>query len=224
MHRPLPTAAEMAALIDHAVLKPEATADDVRAACDMAARLKLGCLCVRPRDVPLAARRLDGTGVVVGSVAGFPHGSCAPAAKAADAAFAIEHGALEIDMVAAVGALRDGDVAAVRDDIAAVVRASQGRLVKVILECCYLTRPQMAAGCQATVAAGAAFVKTSTGFGPYGARAEDVEFLRRQVGPGFGVKAAGGIRSLADALAMLHAGADRLGTSAGEAILAEMGA
>lgn len=214
-----PSRSELAAMIDHAVLKPDATDDDVGAACDQAARLQLGCLCVRPIDVALAARQLAGTGVVVGSVAGFPHGTQSTAAKVADTTAAIEAGAEEIDMVCRIAALVEGDTRAAIDDIAAVVAAAAGRVVKVILECCYLRDEQIVAGCKAARSAGAQFVKTSTGFGTDGARVEHVRLMRRTVGEDFGVKAAGGIRTLDDALAMIAAGADRLGTSSGQAIL-----
>ncbi len=219
-----PTPAELAARIDHAVLKPNAPAAAVREACHLAAELRLGCLCVRPTDVARAAGWLDGTGVSLGSVAGFPHGSAAPTAKAADAAWAVRHGATEIDMVCQIAALIDGQFDAVVEDIAAVVDAAGGQRVKVILECCYLTDEQIVVGCRAARQAGAHFVKTSTGFGDHGATAAHVRLLRQTVGPDFGVKAAGGIRSLDDALTMLSAGADRLGTSAARAILEELSA
>jgi len=209
----------LAGMIDHAVLRPDATADDVRSACRMAGRLGVACLIVRPCDV-WAARQLLGAGdVAVGSVVSFPHGAADSGVKAAEAAAAVRHGADELDMVINIGRLKDGRLDRVRDDIAAVVEAAEGRTVKVILECCYLSRDEMAAGCHAAQAAGADFVKTSTGFGTSGARAEDVRFLRSQVGRTLGVKAAGGIRTLADALAMIEAGADRIGTSSTEAIL-----
>jgi deoxyribose-phosphate aldolase len=219
-----PRPAELAARIDHAVLKPHAPAEAVREACSLAAQLQLGCLCLRPTDVARAAGWLEGTGVTLGSVAGFPHGSAAPTSKAADAAWAVGHGASEIDMVCHIAGLIDGQFDAVVADIAAVVAAASGATVKVILECCYLTDAQIVAGCRAARQAGAHFVKTSTGFGEHGATVEHVRLLRQTVGPEFGVKAAGGIRSLDDALAMLSAGADRLGTSSARAILAELSA
>jgi deoxyribose-phosphate aldolase len=212
---------ELAALIDHAVLKPDATAADLAATCDLCARLGVGNLCVRPGDVVVARRKLDGSGVSVGTVIGFPHGIQVGAVKAAEARHAVDDGAEELDMVIPIGRLIDGDVDFVRDDIAGVVAAGGGRTVKVILECCYLTDEQIDAGCAAAIAAGADFVKTSTGFGTAGATVEAVARLRAAVGEKLGVKAAGGIRTLADALAMIEAGATRIGTSRSEAILAE---
>ena len=212
----------LAQRIDHAVLRPEATSDDLRAGCEMCARCGVFSICVRPCDVAEARRWLAGSNVAVGTVVGFPHGIQTSVAKACEAARAIQDSADELDMVIHIGKLRDGALAFVRDDIAGVVATAEGRPVKVILECCYLDDAQKAAGCQAVVEAGAQFVKTSTGFGPGGATVEDVALLRRQVGPDFGVKAAGGIRTLADAKAMIAAGANRLGCSCTEALLAEI--
>ncbi len=210
-------------MIDHAVLAPQAGLAELSAGCELAAGCGAASLCVRPCDVADAARQLAGSGVAVGTVIGFPHGAVHTSTKVAEARQAIADGANELDMVVNIGWLRDGRSADVRDEIAAVVAAADGRIVKVILECCYLDREQMAAGCAAVVDAGAQFVKTSTGFGSSGATADDVRFLRSQVGQEMGVKASGGIRTLADALAMVDAGADRLGTSRTEAILAELG-
>lgn len=206
-------------MIDHAVLKPTAGRGDVLAGCELARRLEVASLCVRPCDVAPAARELSGCDVAVGTVIGFPHGTTTTAAKVAEARQAVSDGAEELDMVVNIARLIDGEIDAVRDDIAAVVTAAGGRLVKVILECYYLGRDRMAAGCAATVAAGAQFVKTSTGFADHGATVEDVRFLRGCVGKDFGVKASGGIRSADDALAMIQAGANRIGTSNTEQIL-----
>jgi len=155
-------------------------------------------------------------------VVGFPHGAAHSEVKIAEAIRAVADGADELDMVVNVGRLLDGDLDYVRAEIAGVVGAAGGRIVKVILECCYLNRRQMAAACQVAEQAGADFVKTSTGFGAGGAVVEDVRFLRRCVGDRLGVKAAGGIRTLADALVMIQAGATRIGTSCTEQILADL--
>jgi deoxyribose-phosphate aldolase len=206
-------------MIDHAFLRPEAARTDLLKACDLVREYRAGCLCVRPCDVAEAARALKGADVKVGTVVGFPHGSAATPIKAAEAALATADGAVELDMVVNIGRLIGGDTDFVRDDIAAVVAAAGDRTIKVILECCYLDRRQMAAGCAAALAAGAHFVKTSTGTGPSGAKVDDVRFLRSCVGGAAGVKAAGGIRTLADATAMIQAGANRIGTSSTAAIL-----
>jgi len=213
---------QIAALIDHALLRPEATLDDLRAACELVAEEQVGCLCVRPCDVAEARALLEGAGVTVGTVAGFPFGYETTAIKEAQARRAVDDGADELDMVLNVSRLRSGDIDFVRDDIASVVRAAGGRCVKVILECCYLDREQKLAACRAAGEAGARFVKTSTGLGPSGATVEDVRLLREAVGESLGVKAAGGIRSLADVAAMIRAGASRIGTSSTREILAEL--
>lgn len=202
----------LAGMIDHAELRPDGVGADLRAACEVARRYGVASLCVRPCDVAAAREMLAG-GIAVGTVVGFPHGSAATTVKVFEARRAIADGATELDMVVNIGRLRDDDVDYVRDEIAAVVEAAEGRIVKVILECCYLDRNRIAAGCRAAIEAGAGFVKTSTGFGRSGARVRDVRFLRRQVGQSLGVKAAGGIRTLADALRMIRAGASRIGTS-----------
>lgn len=222
MNCPQPTRDELAAMIDHAILRPDATLADLAAACDLARRVRVACLCVRGSDVSEVSRRLLGTGVLIGTVIGFPHGCSSTAGKVSEAHRAVQDGAEELDMVLNISRLRSGQVAYVQDGIAAVVTAAQGKCVKVILECCYLTTDQKVAASRAAIAAGANFVKTSTGFGPGGATVEDVKFLRAQVGDRAGVKAAGGIRTLADALSMIAAGANRIGTSSTETILAEL--
>ena len=216
-----PTRRQLAGMIDHAVLQPDATLDDLRAACRTARPLGVRSLCARPCDVACAAELLGSSGVAVGTVIGFPHGASHPHVKIAETLQAVADGANEMDMVINIGRLRDGDAQYVQEEIAGVVRAAGGRCVKVILECCCLNEPQIIAGCLAAERAGSAFVKTSTGFGSHGATVEHVRLLRRQVSDRLGVKAAGGIRTLADALAMIEAGADRLGTSSTEDILAE---
>ena len=213
---------QLAAMIDHAVLQPDATTADLLAGCKLARRLGAATMFVRPCDVAAAAEMLAGGGTALGTVIGFPHGSTHPRVKLAEANQAVADGADELDMVANIARLREGDQRYVRDEIASVVSAGGGRIVKVILECCYLDHGQMAVACRAAEEAGANFVKTSTGFAPGGATDQDVRFLREQVGDRLGVKASGGIRTLADALAMIAAGASRIGTSSTEQILEEV--
>jgi deoxyribose-phosphate aldolase len=216
---------ELARLLDHSVLKPEATEDDVGAGADVVREWRIGYYCVQPWWVRTAVAALAGTGAQVVSVIGFPHGCERSAIKAAAARAAVLEGARELDMVLAVGALRSGAAADVRADIAAVVRAAPGIPVKVILETGILTDAEKRLACRLVRESGAAFVKTSTGFHPCGgATAVDIALMRSEVGPGFGVKASGGIRTLAEVQAMLAAGANRIGTSASAAILAALGA
>jgi deoxyribose-phosphate aldolase len=205
----------LAGMIDHTLLKPEASGEHIERLCAEAARYRFAAVCVNGTWVPLAARLLAGTGVKVAAVAGFPLGAGASEAKAFEAGQEAEAGAAEVDLVINVGALKSGDLPLVQDDVAAVVRAVGREVaVKAILECALLTDPEKVRAAELAVAAGAASVKTSTGFGPGGATLEDVALLRRTVGPSVGVKAACGIRTHEQALAMIEAGADRLGTSA----------
>ena len=215
---------ELARLLDHSVLKPESTASDVRTGADVVRAWNVGFYCVQPCWVALAADALTGSDARVISVVGFPHGCDRPEVKARAAALAVAEGAREIDTVLNFGALRSGDDALVAADVEAVVRAVPGIPVKVILETSALDDDQKRRACRLAVASGAAFVKTSTGFHPSGgATIADVRLLRAEVGAHVGVKASGGIRTLADALAMLEAGASRIGTSASTAILAALG-
>jgi deoxyribose-phosphate aldolase len=199
---------------------------DIVRACAEAREHGMCAVCVAPVWVALAARELVGSQVRVASVIGFPHGNTLPEAKAREARLALDAGASELDMVLQVGALRSRDTALVRRDIAGVVRAARerGAQVKVILETALLTEAEKRLACRLAEEAGADFVKTSTGFGPGGATQADVRLLREAVGDRLGVKASGGIRTLGQALAMVRAGADRLGTSASVAILAELAA
>lgn len=214
------TRAELARLLDHSVLKPEATADDVRAGAKVVRTWTIGCYCVQPWLVRTAADALADADAIVASVVGFPHGCDRTDAKALAARLAVGEGAREIDMVMNLGALRSGDTRLVADDVAAVVRAASGAPVKVIIEAAALTDDEKRLACRLCVEAGAAFVKTSTGFHPAGgASLADVRLMRDAVGPSIGVKASGGIRSLADTLAMMDAGANRIGTSSSAAIL-----
>ena len=215
---------EMARLLDHSVLKPEATQDDVRAGIEVVRGWPGGYYCVQPCWVSLAAGELAGTPVGVISVVGFPHGCDRGEVKARAAAVAVAEGAAEIDMVLNFGLLRSGRAAEAGRDVGAVVRAVAGTPVKVILETAALTPEEIGLACRLCVDAGAAFVKTSTGFHPSGgATVEAVRLMRETVGPSVGVKASGGIRNLADAVRMIEAGANRIGTSASAAILAALG-
>ena len=212
---------DLAATLDHAILKPELTRADVDAELDIAAEWGVFSVCVRPSDIPHAVQRLAGTGVAVGTVIGFPHGTTSTAAKVAETRQALAAGAVEVDMVINIGALRSGFDEAVVADIAAVVDAAAGHITKVILETSLLDEEQIARGSRLTEAGGAAFVKTSTGFAGGGATIPHVQLMRAEVSPAVQVKASGGVRSYADAIAMLQAGASRLGTSGSAVILAE---
>jgi deoxyribose-phosphate aldolase len=215
---------ELARLLDHSVLKPEADANDIRAGIEVVRDFGVGFYCVQPCWVRFAAQALPGTSALVVAVIGFPHGCDRPEVKARAAALAVTDGAREIDTVMNFGALRSGDLAAVTADIEAVVRAVPGIPVKVIIEAAALDEAQKRLACRLAVAAGAAFVKTSTGFHPAGgASVADVRLMRAEVGASVGVKASGGIRSLADARTMLDAGANRIGTSASATILSALG-
>jgi deoxyribose-phosphate aldolase len=224
MAEALPSVAAVAAMIDHAILRPEATLADVDAGLAEASSCAVFSVCVRPHDVRHAVAGLAGTGIEVGTVIGFPHGSTSTVAKVAESRIAIEHGATELDMVLQIGRLRGGLLADVEADIAAVVGVADSTPVKVILETAALTPDQIVAGCRAAERAGAAFVKTSTGFGGRGASEEDVRVMRQAVGPQVQVKASGGIRDLETLLRMRHLGATRIGTSASAVILAELAA
>ncbi len=220
----MPTISErdLAATIDHAILKPELTREAVDAELAIAAEWGVFSVCVRPSDIAHAVERLSGSGVAVGTVIGFPHGTTSTAAKVAEVRQADADGASEFDMVVNIGALRSGFDDVVVADIRAVVDAAGGKVVKVILETSLLDAEQIARGSRLTEAGGADFVKTSTGFAGGGATVEDVRSMRANVGDGVQVKASGGVRSLDDALAMLEAGATRLGTSGSATILGEL--
>lgn len=210
----------IASMIDHTLLKPEATPAQVEKLCAEAAEYHFASVCVNPVYIPLAARLLDGTGVKVCCVVGFPLGAIAPEQKAAEAASCAAMGAEELDMVIHVGAAKAGDWALVQRDIAGVVKAAAGRTVKVIIETCLLTDEEKVKACEAAKAAGADFVKTSTGFSTGGATTHDIALMRKTLGPEMGVKASGGIRDYATAMAMIEAGANRIGASAGIEIVA----
>ena len=206
----------IASLIDHTILKPEATRADIIKVCREAREYGFASVCVNPYWVPLVRAELAGSEVKVCTVVGFPLGATSTEAKAAETAAALRAGAQEIDMVINVGALRSGDHEAVKLDIRRVVKVAHeaGAIVKVILETALLDDNQKSVACMLAKLAGADFVKTSTGFGPAGATAHDIALMRQVVGPEMGVKAAGGIRTLADLQAMTAAGATRIGASA----------
>ena len=210
----------LAGMIDHTLLKADATRAQVERLCDEAVEHGFASVCVNTCWVPLCAERLAQSDVRVCCVVGFPLGAMAPEPKAHEAARAVADGADEVDMVINVGWLKDGELDAVREDIAGVVAAADGRCVKVIIETCLLTDEEKVRACELAVEAGAAFVKTSTGFSTGGATVADVALMRRTVGDRCKVKASGGIHTAEEARAMVEAGADRLGCSAGVAIVA----
>lgn len=212
--------ADIARTIDHTLLKPEASREQIEKLCAEAAEHHFCSVCVNATWTAYCARRLRGTGVKVCTVVGFPLGAMDGRAKSFEARGALEAGADEIDMVMNIGALKSGDLRAVEEDIRWVLRACRATTVlKVIIECALLSDAEKVLACQIAKRAGAHFVKTSTGFAPSGAKLEDVALMRRTVGLDMGVKAAGGVRSYEDAVAMIQAGASRLGTSAGVAIV-----
>jgi len=204
----------VAKTIDHSLLRPELTLDEVREGCEIAARYDVASVCARPADVRLCAELLRGTNVAVGTVVGFPHGAHVTATKVFEAERALEDGATELDMVINIGWLRSGIDAEVEADIRAVVEAAKGRaIVKVILENAYLTKEEIVRGCQAVERAGGDYVKTSTGFAPSGATLDDLRLMRASVSPHVKVKAAGGVRTLDALIEVMDAGADRSGAT-----------
>jgi len=213
----------IARLIDHTLLKPEASRNDISRVCEEALKYGFASVCVNPTNVGQAADVLRGSVVHVCTVAGFPLGATLPDVKVFEAEHAIRLGASEVDMVINVGALKSGAYKEVEDDIRGVVEACHrgGGICKVILECALLGDAEKQRVCHAAKNAGAEFVKTSTGFGPGGARVEDVRLMRSAVGPEMGVKAAGGIRTFEDVKRMVEAGATRIGASASVKILDE---
>ena len=218
------TQSQLAKYMDHTLLKADATLDGIDRVVAEAKQFGCASVCVNPFWVPYVARLLDGSGVATCTVVGFPLGASSTASKVFETTDAIANGADEIDMVINIGELKAGHVELVREDIRAVAEATHagGKLLKVIIECCLLTDDEKRLACLLCAEAGADFVKTSTGFSTGGATVADVALMRECVGPDFGVKAAGGIRTLADAYAMIEAGASRLGVSAAASILAEL--
>lgn len=211
-----------AELIDHTLLKPEATKEQIKKLCEEAAEYGFHSVCVNSCFVSYCAELLKGTGVKVCTVIGFPLGAMSTQGKVAEAAAAVADGAEELDMVIPIGMIKSGDWEYVKNDVEAVVEATKDQaIVKVILETCLLTDEEKVKACVICKEAGAAFVKTSTGFSKGGATAEDVALMRKTVGTDMGVKASGGIRTLDDVKKMVQAGADRIGASAGVTIVKE---
>ncbi len=211
--------ADLAKLIDHTLLKAEATRDEVVKLCEEARKYKFASVCVNTTWVPLCKALLANSGVMVCTVVGFPLGAMSPQAKAYEAREAVRQGAKEIDMVINIGALKSKDYETVFEDICRVVKASAPAGVKVILETSALNTEEKIIGCTLSKLAGAAFVKTSTGFGKGGATVEDIQLMRSIVGGELGVKASGGVRTVEDAIKMAQAGANRIGASASVAIV-----
>jgi len=212
---------ELAKKFDHTLLKATAVEADIRKLCGEALSYRFATVCVNPCWVPLASELLAGSDVLVCTVIGFPLGANAPALKAHEAALAVAQGAGEVDMVLNIGWALQGQWDAVEDDIRQVRQAAGTVPLKVILETCYLTGGQIARSCAAAAAAGALFVKTSTGFGTAGATADHVRLMKKNIKPTMKVKASGGIRTLSETLDLLEAGADRIGASASVAIVKE---
>ncbi|MGH9899419.1 MAG: deoxyribose-phosphate aldolase [Pyrinomonadaceae bacterium] len=217
------SARDWSGLIDHTLLKPEATADEIGKLCDEALEFGFASVCVNPTWVRAAAKRLNGSSVVVCTVIGFPLGASLPEVKAYEARRAIFDGAREIDMVINIGALKSGDDCAVEHDIRTVVEAAHQDhcICKVIIETSLLTQDEKVRACLAARSAGADFVKTSTGFSKGGATVEDIALMRSTVGSALGVKASGGVKTLEDARRMIEAGATRIGASVGVRIAQE---
>ena len=222
----IPEDAGLAALIDHTLLKPDASEAQIAQLCHEARKYNFASVCVNPTHVQLCAQLLKGSAVRVCTVVGFPLGATPPEVKAFETRRALDDGATEIDMVINIGALRSKDYVLVARDIAAVVATAHagGALVKVIIEAALLTDEEKVIACKLAQEAGAEFVKTSTGFASGGATPHDVELMRRAVGPGMGIKAAGGIRTYAEAQQMIEAGATRIGASASVKIMREASA
>jgi len=210
----LPLHNQLASMIDHTLLKPDASHEQIKTLCEEAAKYKFATVCVNSSNIGLAAKLLAGSGVKPIAVVGFPLGATTAAAKAFETLEAIREGALEIDMVINLGALKSKDYKEVFDDIKGVVQAAGDIPVKVILETTTLTEDEKIIGCALSKASGAAFVKTSTGFAGGGATVEDIKLMRRIVGSDMGVKASGGVRTFDDAKKFVEAGANRLGASA----------
>jgi deoxyribose-phosphate aldolase len=221
MPHPLFTLRQVAKTIDHALLRPDMTRKEVREGCEVALKYDVASVCCKPADVAFCAEILKGSDVHVGTVVGFPHGNSTTATKVFETKQVVADGATEIDVVINIGWLKSGMFDEVRDEIAAVVAAANGNQVKVILENAYLTKDEIVKACQLCEAAGADYVKTSTGFAPTGAVLEDVKLMRASVSPKVEVKSAGGVKSLDALLAFMEAGVKRSGASGTAAILDE---
>lgn len=207
------TLKQVAKTIDHSLLKPEMTRAEVQAGCEIAKKYDVASVCCKPADVPFCVELLKGTDVEVGTVVGFPHGSSATETKVFETKLAVSQGATEIDMVINIGWMKSGMYAEVQADIEAVVKAAAGKCVKVILENAYLTKEEIAKGSQLVDAAGADYVKTSTGYAPTGATLEDIKIMKDNVSQRVKVKSAGGVRTLDVLLEYLDAGISRTGAT-----------
>jgi deoxyribose-phosphate aldolase len=221
MAHPKYTLAQVAKTIDHALLRPEMSREEVKAGCEVALKYDVASVCCKPADVAFCADILRGSDVHVGTVVGFPHGNSATSTKVFETKQVVADGATEIDVVINIGWMKSGMYDEVRDEIAAVVEAAQGNQVKVILENAYLTKEEIVKACQLSEAAGADYVKTSTGFAPTGAVLEDVILMRTSVSSGVEVKSAGGVKSLDMLLSFMDAGVKRSGASGTAAMLDE---
>ena len=219
------TQEQLVALIDHTLLKPEAPRADLDACIRTAIEADVKAMCIRPMDVAYSAKALEGSNVLLCTVIGFPHGTVTTATKVAETIEAVKHGAIEVDMVMNLGLFASGEYEQVQDDIAQVVKATKSTNpkaeVKVILETCLWSNEQVVKACELTEAAGADFVKTSTGFAASGATTEVISLMRKTVGDRLGVKASGGVRTLDALIDMAEAGASRVGASGTPAILLE---
>ncbi len=213
---------QLAAMIDHTLLKADATESQIHALCREAVDYRFASVCVNPVWVPCCAGQLRDEKIPVCTVLGFPLGASQTSIKVEEAKLAISQGATEIDMVMCIGRFKSGHFAKMQEDVAAVVAASAPHLVKVILETCLLRDDEIIRACELAVAAGAGYVKTSTGFAAAGAKADHIRLMRQTVGAKIGVKASGGIRDLATALEMIHAGASRIGASASVSIIQQV--
>ena len=221
MAHPKYSKVKIAKTIDHSLLKPEMTRDEVRQGCEIAKKYDVASVCCKPSDVAFCAEILKGTDVEVGTVVGFPHGSSTTETKVFETKKAIADGATEIDMVLNIGQLKSGLYDAVKADIAAVVEAAGGKMVKVILENAYLTDDEKITSCKLCEAAGAHYVKTSSGYAPTGATVADVKLMRAAVSPAVKVKSAGGVRTLDALIEMLDAGVERSGATTTSTMLDE---
>ncbi|MEM3506550.1 MAG: deoxyribose-phosphate aldolase [Candidatus Bathyarchaeia archaeon] len=215
------TKQELAKIIDHTLVKPNATKDEIVRVCEEAKKYVFGAVCVNPFYVKLVANALKGTNIKVCSTVGFPFGSNSSEVKALEAKKAIENGAKELDMVMNIGAFKSKDYELVKQDIVAVVEIAKkfNVIVKVIIECCYLTDEEKIKACLIAKEAKADYIKTSTGFGPSGAKVSDIKLIKSFVGESMGIKASGGIRTISQVLEMINAGATRIGTSSGVQII-----
>lgn len=214
------TKQEFLSKVDHSLLKPQLTREEIMEGLQFAKENHCASVCINPCNLDMAREVLEGTDVKIGTVIGFPSGAHTTFSKVAEAVDAYARGAVELDMVIDIGALRNGEYEDVKKDIEAVVNATPG-IVKVILETAFLTKEEIKKGCELTEEAGAAYVKTSTGFAPSGATVEDIKLMKDTVSEKIHVKAAGGINNLAECVAMIEAGSDRIGISKTKAILEE---